>query len=195
MTWKLSGLIMYWWSFQSTKWQLIIGCVVHDHSFLRFTVAHSTDLPNTVESRFSGFLAYPDFFSGPNLVMNIYYSRSRSVANMLLKTTALKSAVVDAYSYNLLTMLHRINSAFVKRLRSKKNLSSIMPYVEWTLALKLLDGWCVLWEAEVLFNMQFVFVREWQGHMKLIFSSLLRSTMANLVGASYWWLNMRELIL
>ena len=27
---------------------------------------------DTVEPRLSGFLDYPDFFSGPNFVMNIY---------------------------------------------------------------------------------------------------------------------------
>ena len=45
---------------------------------------------NIIEPRLSGpplsvFLDYPDFFSGPNLVMNIYKSRSRSVAISFLK--------------------------------------------------------------------------------------------------------------
>ena len=44
----------------------------------------------TVEPRLSGprlseFLDYPDFFCGPNMVMNIYYSPSRSVAISFLK--------------------------------------------------------------------------------------------------------------
>jgi len=33
---------------------------------------HLTVFACTVEPRLSGFLDYPDFFSGPNLVMNIY---------------------------------------------------------------------------------------------------------------------------
>ena len=50
-----------------------------------YPVDNSIDFPNTVEPRLSGFLDYPDFFSGPNLVMNIYKSRSRSVAISFLK--------------------------------------------------------------------------------------------------------------
>ena len=39
----------------------------------------------TVDPRLSGFLDYPDFFSGPNLLMNIYMSQSRSVAISFFK--------------------------------------------------------------------------------------------------------------
>ena len=49
---------------------------------------------STAEPRLSGFLDYPDFFSGPNLVMNIYLSRSRFVAISFLKLQhAFKGAV------------------------------------------------------------------------------------------------------
>ena len=55
-----------------------------------YPVDNAIDFPNTVEPRLSGprlsgFLDYPDFLSGPNLVMNIYKSRSRSVAMSFLK--------------------------------------------------------------------------------------------------------------
>ena len=45
----------------------------------------STVEPRLSGPRLSGFFDYPDFFSGPNLVMNIYWSRSRSVAMSFLK--------------------------------------------------------------------------------------------------------------
>ena len=62
----------------------------------RLFAIYINDLPNlseigcTVESRLSGprlsgFLDYPDFFSGPNLVMIIYQSRSRFAAISFLK--------------------------------------------------------------------------------------------------------------
>ena len=38
----------------------------------RFTYTYQDPLASTVEPRLSGFLDYPDSFSGPNLVMNIY---------------------------------------------------------------------------------------------------------------------------
>ena len=51
-------------------------------------------LSSTVKPRLSRFLDYPDFFSGPNLVMNIYVSRSRFVAISFLKLQhAFKGAV------------------------------------------------------------------------------------------------------
>ena len=57
-----------------------------------YPVDNAIDFPNTVEPRLSGFLDYPDFFSGPNLVMNIYVTITIR-SHILFKTTALKSAV------------------------------------------------------------------------------------------------------
>ena len=41
--------------------------------------------PRLSRPRLSGFLDYPDFFSGPNLIINIYLLRPRSVAISFLK--------------------------------------------------------------------------------------------------------------
>ena len=43
--------------------------------------------------RSSGFLDYPDFFCGPNFVMNVYLQWSRSVGILFFKIKALKSEV------------------------------------------------------------------------------------------------------
>jgi len=40
--------------------------------YLNALVPVTLTLTGTVEPLLSGFLDYPDFFSGPNLVMNIY---------------------------------------------------------------------------------------------------------------------------
>ena len=48
----------------------------------------------TVEPRLSGFLDYPDFFSGPNLVMNVSVLVTIKIRSHIpFKTTALKSPV------------------------------------------------------------------------------------------------------
>ena len=57
----------------------------HRDLFKDASLALYTVEPRLSGPRLSGLLDYPDFSSGPNLVMNIYQSRSRSVAISFLK--------------------------------------------------------------------------------------------------------------
>ena len=57
-------------------------------------IIEGTVEPRLSEPRLSRFLDYPDFFSGPDLVMNIILLVTIKIrSHILFKTTALKSAV------------------------------------------------------------------------------------------------------
>ena len=68
-------------------------------SVINIVLAYNVLKLITVEPRLSGprlsvFLDYPDFFSGPNLVMSIFLLVTIKIrSHILFKTTALKGAV------------------------------------------------------------------------------------------------------